>query len=481
MDIIAAQSWIYPSNYPYRDYQKSITETALLSNTMVCLPTGLGKTLIAAVVMYNYYLWFPRGLIIFMAPTKPLVSQQIEACHSIVGIPEGDTAHLFGAIAPQHRERYWHDKRVVFCTPQSLENDLKNGICDPRRIVCMVFDEAHRATGNYAYCQIVKFMESRGHTSFRVLALTATPGNNAKAIQNVIYNLKIASVEVRGEDDEDVVEYTNLKQIEIVKCKPSATGSSNDFAHVKALFHDVLRPLVSHLYKHRCFLSDSVEHLTELVVREGEQNLSRLLDDQHVDDVMGRRLAACLRMVGCFVRWKLKLVSPSKSAAGHVNSVMSAISGLLEYMVATLKSYAESTGDVEDVVFTIRSEPYHRLQSFLQHCVDTNSFSSARNEKLEKLEIILEEHFRRHNAVKGEGSTRAIVFCLTRATVQECVVQLSRTAGILNTLFTIFRIFSFFTVSPKVSKLSHSLVKQAPNRTLRVGIKQLLSASRSKR
>lgn len=28
-------------------------------NTLVCLPTGLGKTLIAAVVMYNHYRWFP--------------------------------------------------------------------------------------------------------------------------------------------------------------------------------------------------------------------------------------------------------------------------------------------------------------------------------------------------------------------------------------------------------------------------------------
>lgn len=28
---------------------------------MVVLPTGLGKTLIAAVVMYNYFRWFPEG------------------------------------------------------------------------------------------------------------------------------------------------------------------------------------------------------------------------------------------------------------------------------------------------------------------------------------------------------------------------------------------------------------------------------------
>lgn len=48
-------------NIPLRDYQLSITEKALFSNTLVALPTGLGKTLIAAVVMYNYFRWFPEG------------------------------------------------------------------------------------------------------------------------------------------------------------------------------------------------------------------------------------------------------------------------------------------------------------------------------------------------------------------------------------------------------------------------------------
>jgi superfamily II RNA helicase len=77
--------WIYPINFPIRDYQFNICRTALFKNTLVCLPTGLGKTFIAAVIMYNYYRWF-RGKIIFLAPTKPLVNQQIDACYQITGI-----------------------------------------------------------------------------------------------------------------------------------------------------------------------------------------------------------------------------------------------------------------------------------------------------------------------------------------------------------------------------------------------------------
>jgi len=51
---------------------------------LVSLPTGLGKTLIAAVVMYNYYRWFPTGKVIFMAPTLPLVTQQVRVSYFTV-------------------------------------------------------------------------------------------------------------------------------------------------------------------------------------------------------------------------------------------------------------------------------------------------------------------------------------------------------------------------------------------------------------
>jgi Fanconi anemia group M protein len=75
VDMDAAKSWIYPStepsllqlahsllaNYPRREYQYSIVQKALFQNTIVSLPTGLGKTFIAAVVMYNFYRWFPEG------------------------------------------------------------------------------------------------------------------------------------------------------------------------------------------------------------------------------------------------------------------------------------------------------------------------------------------------------------------------------------------------------------------------------------
>ena len=53
-------------------------------------------------------------------------------------------------------------------TPQTVINDLKTGICDPKRIVLIVVDEAHKATGGYAYTEVVSFLR-RFNPSFRVL------------------------------------------------------------------------------------------------------------------------------------------------------------------------------------------------------------------------------------------------------------------------------------------------------------------------
>lgn len=62
------------------------------------LPTGLGKTFIAAVIMYNFYRWYPLGKIVFTAPTRPLVAQQIDACYNIVAIPPNDTIEMTGMV-----------------------------------------------------------------------------------------------------------------------------------------------------------------------------------------------------------------------------------------------------------------------------------------------------------------------------------------------------------------------------------------------
>nr|GMD66515.1 DEAD-box ATP-dependent RNA helicase FANCM isoform X1 [Ipomoea batatas] len=241
IDIEAAKTWIYPANLPCRDYQFSITRTALFSNTLVALPTGLGKTFIAAVVMYNYFRWFPEGKIVFAAPSRPLVMQQIEACHNIVDIPQEYTIDLTGQTNPTRRASLWKEKRVFFVTPQVLEKDILSGTCMMKHLVCLVIDEAHRATGNYSYCVVVRELMAVP-VQLRILALSATPGSKQQAVQNIIDNLQISTLEYRNEGDPDVLPYVHDRKIQLIK-----VPMGKDAVEINNLLLDVIRPFAARL------------------------------------------------------------------------------------------------------------------------------------------------------------------------------------------------------------------------------------------
>ncbi|KAJ6627172.1 hypothetical protein B0H10DRAFT_1780302 [Mycena sp. CBHHK59/15] len=212
-DLLEAKHWIYPLNQPKRDYQYNIVKHCLFENTIVALPTGLGKTFVAGVVMLNFYRWFPEGKVVFVAPTKPLVAQQIDACHKTCGIPGSDAVELTGQNPKAMRARAWKEKRVFYMTPQTLNNDLVSKNCDAGDIVLLVIDEAHRATGGYAYNEVVRYMMAT-NPHFRILALTATPGGDPDAVQALVDGLHISRIEIRDENSLDLKAYIHHKKIE---------------------------------------------------------------------------------------------------------------------------------------------------------------------------------------------------------------------------------------------------------------------------
>jgi len=240
LDEEALNTWVYPTNLgTIREYQYSIVKNALYNNLLVALPTGLGKTFIAATVMLNFFRWTKDSQIVFVAPTKPLVAQQVDACFNIVGIPKSQTTMLTGEQVPALRAEEWAEKRVFFMTPQTLQNDLSSGIADPKKIVLIVVDEAHRATGNYAYVTVIKFMR-RFNKSFRILALTATPGASVEAVQEVVDGLEISKVEIRTEESMDIQQYIHSRNVDQILLDPS-----EEMTLIQQHFSKALQPLVN--------------------------------------------------------------------------------------------------------------------------------------------------------------------------------------------------------------------------------------------
>ncbi|KAL5615650.1 hypothetical protein BROUX41_005688 [Berkeleyomyces rouxiae] len=242
LDREALKTWKYPTNLgDIREYQFNIVQSSLFHNTLVALPTGLGKTLIAATVMLNYYRWTKKAKLVFVAPTRPLVSQQVNACYEIAGIPKNDTSILMGNVRPAVRAEVWASRRVIFTTPQTLENDISRGYADPKSICLLVIDEAHRATGNHSAAKSCRRIMNF-NKSFRVLALTATPGSTVESVQDVMNNLGISKVEIRTEESIDLRQYTHQRNVDT-----HVVDFSHELQTVRELFSQALSPITKKL------------------------------------------------------------------------------------------------------------------------------------------------------------------------------------------------------------------------------------------
>lgn len=412
LDRDALKTWVYPTNLgTIRDYQYNIVSRGLYHNLLVALPTGLGKTFIAATIMLNWFRWTADAQIVFVAPTKPLVSQQVEACFNIAGIPRSATTMLTGGTAPGIRAEEWQSKRVFFMTPQTIINDLKSGICDPKKIVLLVVDEAHRATGNYAYVEVVRFLR-RFNTSFRVLALTATPGASVEAVQDVIDGLGISRVEIRTEESLDIRQYVHSRKIETALFDNSA-----EMSMVMDLFSKALQPLLSKLNGMNAYWSKDPMALTPYGCTKARQQW--MMSDG------GKKASFGIK--------------------GMVNTIFSILAGLshatelLKYhgigpffhKVLEFRSSVSSGEKGSKYRKEINeSEPFQKMMTRLQGWINNPEFVG--HPKLEYLRSVVLNHFL--DAGEGRGntngappsSTRIMIFAHYRDSAEEVARVLKR-------------------------------------------------------
>jgi ERCC4-related helicase len=191
-----------------RDYQIAIAKKAKNSNTLVVLPTGMGKTLIAVLVMEEHLTLGKK--VIILAPTKPLCEQHQKTMRQMLDVGGDKIALITGGIPAKKRQDAWENATIALATPQTLENDLKGKRASLEGVGLVVFDEAHRCVGKYAYTYI---SEKCKESDVRVLGLTASPGWDERKIRSIMETLGIDTVEIRNEEDEDVKGY--VQQVDV--------------------------------------------------------------------------------------------------------------------------------------------------------------------------------------------------------------------------------------------------------------------------
>lgn len=208
---------IKPGALEARQYQLAIAMRALDQNTMVVLPTGLGKTAVALLVAAARLKENGEARVLMLAPTKPLAEQHYRFFRDFLILPDDDAFVLFtGETPPAERVRGWERSRICFATPQVIKNDCLAGRYSLEDVALLVVDECHRAVGNYAYTFLAEwYAKTSAHPL--VLAMTASPGGDAEKVRAVCTVLGIDRVETRVETDPDVAPYVHERTLEFVK------------------------------------------------------------------------------------------------------------------------------------------------------------------------------------------------------------------------------------------------------------------------
>ena len=370
-----------------RAYQVNIAKSCLSRSTLVVLPTGMGKTVVAAMVIAEI-LRRKGGRILFLAPTKPLVEQHTASLRDILVVER--IAIFTGEVAaPEDRELRWRENKIIVSTPQVIKNDLRAGRYDLEDVSLIVFDEAHRAVGDYAYVDVAAaYKEVRDRL---VLGMTASPGSSAEKILEVCNNLGITAVEIRTEFDADVVPY--VQGLDIQRIPIDAPDEAKE---IRTLLETVYDEQVERLKKIG-FLQGKPKPTTKDILAAGDEVRKRL--DRGEKD--GRLFAA---MTAQAIAMK----------ANH------AITLAETQGMGSLRSYFDR----------LESEPKNRADTqFLKHAKVQEAIkiareTSAEHPKLKKTAWIVRDQF------MAKPDSKIIVFTHYRETADTVTRELARIPGI---------------------------------------------------
>jgi Fanconi anemia group M protein len=364
-----------------REYQRRIVEKALEANTLVVLPTALGKTVIAELVAAELLHRYPGCRILMMAPTKPLALQHRESILRHLKLEREEVATVTGEMPD--RSVVWDDPRVrvITATPQTVWNDYRRGLVRLEEFALLVFDECHRSRSRYAYTRLAgEYVRKCPYPL--ILALTASPGSEEEKVVEVVRNLWIEQIVWTTEDDEEVARY---------------------IPGIKASWVRVALP-------------EQYEAIRQVIKRMIESTLARLrIDGLSVPEEVNRKV-----LVGLMNRLRAEIEAGAKGPNMHYMALISAALSLYHALeliesqhVYSLRRYLEEIQDSE-----LRSHrmvagmpEFRRLVMMANEC-------NVDHTKVNALLTVLMAHF----AEKKDD--RVLVFANIRTTAEVLVERL---------------------------------------------------------
>uniref|UniRef100_A0A8C1XKY8 Activating signal cointegrator 1 complex subunit 3 n=1 Tax=Cyprinus carpio TaxID=7962 RepID=A0A8C1XKY8_CYPCA len=184
-----------------REYQKELTAAAVQGqNTIICAPTGCGKTIVALAISEYHLKQFPeKAKIVFLATKVDVYEQQYKLFKEHFSSKDpnirvtgmcGDMDYLSVRWLIEH-----HD--IVVMTAQILVNALQSAEVPSLEILSLIlFDECHNTTGKHPYNNIMtRYLDTKltssTHSLPQIVGLTASVGigsfkNGLEAENNIL-------------------------------------------------------------------------------------------------------------------------------------------------------------------------------------------------------------------------------------------------------------------------------------------------------
>ncbi|NWX39171.1 DDX58 helicase, partial [Steatornis caripensis] len=396
-----------------RMYQIELAQPAINGkNTLICAPTGSGKTFVALLICEHHFQNMPAGRkakVVFLATKVPVYEQQKtvfrqhfeRSGYSVEGI-SGET------VANVSVEKVIQDSDIIVLTPQILVNSIEEGILSSLSIfTLMIFDECHNTTGNHPYNVLMtRYLEQKFDSSAnqlpQIVGLTASVGvGNAKSIKEAIEHictlcsyLDIQALSTVRENKEELQRFGNRPETHIRWVKMRVQNHFADIisglmSETEALMRKIYSvDTISQINKNH-FGTQKYEHW--IVATQKKYRLLQL-EDKEKESIICRNLFICTE---------------------HLRKFNDAL------IISEDARIEDALAYLTEFFTNVKNGPYTELEKqltakFQEKEPELTALSkdeSNENPKLEELACILDE------AYHYNPQTRTLLFAKTRALV----------------------------------------------------------------
>ncbi|XP_073907726.1 antiviral innate immune response receptor RIG-I isoform X3 [Castor canadensis] len=397
-----------------REYQLELALPAQQGkNTIICAPTGCGKTFVSLLICEHHLKKFPqgqKGKVVFFANHVPVYEQQKSVFSRYFERLGYRVAGISGATAENIPvQQTIENNDIIILTPQILVNNLKYGTIPSVSVfTMMIFDECHNTNKHHPYNVIMfNYLDQKfGGSSEplpQVIGLTASVGvgDATTTDEAMAYICRLCAAL-----DATVIATVreNLKELERVVHKPQKF-----FRKVESRTSNKFKLIISQLMKETEFLakniSEELGNLFEIQNREfGTQKYEQWIVDVHKkcsvfrmeDKEEESRICTALFLYTSHLRKYNDALIISEDAQ---------MKDALNYLKDFFKNVRAAGFD------EIEQDLSWRFEEKLKELESISTDPSNKNPKLRDLYLILQEEYHLN------PETKTILFVKTRALV----------------------------------------------------------------